>query len=172
MNSVAKLSLTPSARAFLEGRSNVLTSADIDPANAEAFGRYERAMSLKASGDSAGAAALLELSCSPPSIYKGHYRELFKIWRQRNRAALAVREYKAVVTRVLRMVQLDDELIEVMLVHWSRVQERPLPKDYFDSDRNLLLSDAKALSKAATACRDKQAVGRAKALIARYRANV
>ena len=171
MNSVVKPSLTSGALAFLEGRSDVLTSADIDPANTEAFGRYERAMSLKASGDLAGAAALLELSCLPPSIYKGHYRELFKIWRHSNRAALAKADYKAVVTRVLRMVEMDDELIEAMLGHWSTVQERSLPADYFDSDRNLLVSDAKALCKAATACQDEEAVARAKALLARYRAD-
>ena len=162
-------SLTPGAQAFLEGRSDTLTSADVDPANAEAFGRYEEAMSLKANGDLAAAAALLQLSCSPPSIYKGHYRELFRIWRQLNRVALAEGEYQVVVARVRRMAEMDEELIQEMLGYWSKVQERSLPANYFDGDRNLLVSDAKALHKAATACRNEEAVAHANALLVRYR---
>jgi hypothetical protein len=163
--------VTPGAQAFLEGRSNTLTSADVDPQGAEAFTRYEKAMSLKASGDLSAAAALLELSCSPPSIYKGHYRELFKIWRQLNRAATAEGQHRFVIDRVRKMALLDEELIREMLKHWGEIQQRSLPADYFDSDRNLLVSDAKALKKAAEACKDDNSIALAKALLSRLSAD-
>ena len=163
--------LTAGAQAFLEGRSDALTSADVDPRNAEAFSRYEKAMLLKANGDLAEAAALLQQSCSPPSIYKGHYRELFKIWRQLNRIALAEGKYQIVVDRVRKMVQMDEELIQEMLRHWSDIQKRTLPTDYFDNDRNLLVSDAKALQKAAGACKDGESTALANLLLMQFRTN-
>jgi hypothetical protein len=161
--------LTPGAVAFLEGRRDTLTSANVDPLNAEAYARYERAMSLKASGELAAAAALLELSCSPPSIYKGHYRELFKIWRQMNRTAVSAGDYGVVIARVRSMAQMDDELVRAMLDHWSKVQKRVLPENYFDNDRNLLVSDAKTLRKAAMGCGDEKAIDLANTLIAGFR---
>lgn len=161
--------LTAGAQAFLEGRSDTLTSADVDPRSAEAFSRYEKAMSLKANGDLAEAAALLQQSCSPPSIYKGHYRELFKIWRQLNRVALAEGKYQNVVDRVRKMAQMDEELIQEMLRYWSGIQMRSLPADYFDSDRNLLVSDTKALQKAAEACKDGEAIVLANLLLMQFR---
>lgn len=63
--------LTEGAKDFIEGRKDTLTSADVDPAGVEKYGRYERAMALKKSGDLAAAAELLAQSCDPPSIYKG-----------------------------------------------------------------------------------------------------
>ena len=169
MSSTFNLSkLTLGAQAFLEGQSQTLTSADVDPANSEAFARYENAMTLKANGNLAGAAALLQISCSPPSIYKGHYRELFKIWRQLNRLAVADGEYPVVVARVRRMAEMDEELIQKMLGHWSKIQQRTLPPNYFDGDRNLLVSDVKALRKSADMCGYKEAVAHANELLVRY----
>jgi hypothetical protein len=160
--------LTPGAKAFLEGRHTTLTAADVDPANSAAYARYEQAMLLKQGGDLKGAAALLEESCSPPSIYKGHYRELFKVWRQLNRDDFAAGSNRQVVERVRTMVKLDDELISEMLRHWSNVQARQLPTDYFDADRNLLQSDAKALLKAASALKMESALAEANVLLQRY----
>ena len=40
---------------------------------------FQSAMKLKESGDMEAAADKLMDACTPPSIYKAHYRELFKI---------------------------------------------------------------------------------------------
>ena len=118
----------PAPRDFLERRTNQLSSADFDPANAANLHRYEQWQTVKASGDQAAAAALLAQSSQPPSIYKGHYRELFKIWRAMNRKDLKARKYVDVVDRVTTMIRFDDEMIDVMLKHWRRVQRRELPE--------------------------------------------
>lgn len=143
--------LSEGARAFLEGRKGTLTSADIDPENSAYVARYEDAMARKRQNDLLVAERLLRQSCEPPSIYKGHYRELFRIWREFNRRDLADGLHQTVVDRVLTMIRYDDELIAEMLSHWSKVQQRVLPPDIFENSRNLLVSDAKALHKAATA---------------------
>jgi hypothetical protein len=159
---------TAALTAFLEGRSDDLKSADIDPRNAECFARYERAMTLKRSGNLEGAAALLEQSCQPPSIYKGHYRELFKIWRLFSRADSASSNHSGVVARVRRMIEFDDQMIAEMLCHWGGVQQKQLPLDYFDGDRNLLKSDARALLKSGSALQDEHAIAVAQELLKRF----
>ena len=148
--------LTQGAMDFLEGRKDTLTSADIDPEGAEKYANYVRAVLLKKDGDIRKAAMLLMKSCEPPSIYKGHYEELFKIWRQLNREDLKNGKYEIVANRVLKMIQFDDEMIIEMLSHWGEVQKRRLPKDCFDSDRNLKVTDAKALLKAGTELKNEQ----------------
>lgn len=160
--------VTQGAREFLENKKDVLTSADIDPEGAEKYAGYERAMALKKDGKFSDAAKLLLKSCEPPSIYKGHYRELFKIWRQFNRDDLKTGRYQEVVDRVLTMRRLDEEMIQEMLRYWSIQQKRELPPDYFDSDRNLLVSDAKALKKAAEALKQDDNMQFAIELIERF----
>ncbi|MBX3370538.1 MAG: hypothetical protein KF793_09115 [Nitrospira sp.] len=145
--------LTKGVRDFLDGKKESLTSADIDPEGTARYENYQRAMALKEAGDLNGAAKLLHDSCISPSIYKGHYRELFKIWRGFNREDLKVGRYQPVIDRVIMMVKLDREMIEEMLRYWAIQQRRKLPIDYFDKDRNLRVSDAKALQTAAEALR-------------------
>jgi len=135
---------------FLDGELPVLTARDVDPTNARLYGNYTEAMKCKEQGELTTAASLLEESCKPPSIYKGHYRELFKIYRQWNREDVEAGRYEPVVERVLKMVRYDDEMIKCMLEYWSEVNRRHLPVHHFDKDRNLKVSDAKALLKAAT----------------------
>jgi hypothetical protein len=160
--------LTPGAIEFLNGKRNILTSADVDPENAEKYAGYERAMVLKKACKFSEAAEILLKSCDPPSIYKGHYKELFKIWRQFNRDDLNASRHQEVVNRVLTMVRLDDEMIREMLRYWSIQQKKELPPHYFDNDRNLLLSDAKALKKAAEALGQNRHVEVAVQLIERF----
>jgi hypothetical protein len=124
---------------FLEGRNNSLASADIDPEGAEKYATYERAMALKKSGNLTEAAEFLAKSCTQPSIYKGHYRELFKIWRQFNHDDLNSNHHEKVIDRIITMIRLDQEMIQEMLRYWSVQQNRPLPSDYFDNDRNFLV---------------------------------
>ena len=160
--------IRPAARAFIDGETSTLTAADIDPTDSAAYPRYCEACSLKQQGDLLGAAQLLQWSCEPPSIYKGHYRLLFQIWRQLNRADLKAHRYEPVIERVTQMIRYDDEMIAAMLEHWSRVQNRTLPSRHFDSDRNLKISDAKALLAAATALSRKELVTPAKRLVRRF----
>ncbi len=156
---------------FLEGRKDTLTSADIDPEGAEKYAGYERAMIFKRSGHLKEAADILINSCIPPSIYKGHYRELFKIWRQFNRDDLKANRNQAVIDRVITMIRLDQEMIKEMLRYWSIQQNRQLPSDCFDNDRNLLVSDAKALKKAAEALGQNDTVHIASKLLRRFSKN-
>lgn len=160
--------LSPAARAFIDGEVSSLTAADIDPANSAAFERYTQACALKDQGDLRGASLLLAASCQPPSIYKGHYHMLFQIWRQLNRTDLKEQRHDAVIERVANMIRYDDEMIAAMLEHWSRVQGRTLPSNYFDRDRNLKISDAKALLTAATALSRRDLVAQAKQVIRRF----
>ena len=120
--------LTQGAKNFLERKSDVLTSADVDPEGAVKYSNYERAMALKKDGNFQEAAELLEISCTPPSIFKGHYRELFNIWRQLNRDSLKKGDYQIVIDRVTKMIRYDDEMIEEMLKYWSIQQRRKLAK--------------------------------------------
>lgn len=50
--------------------------------NQEMVMRYEKAMEMKKAGDLKAVEELLLPSVSPPSIYHGHYRELFINWRK------------------------------------------------------------------------------------------
>ena len=152
-------------RAFLQGDTNTLRSSDIDPEGAERLGTFQRAMALKAEERYEEAAELLVRSCEPPSIFQGHYRELFMIWRKMNRSDLQDGKLAAVVQRVMTMIRYDNEMIDAMLGHWSTQQHRELPNDYFDKDRNLKVTDAKALLKAATALGKQGEIERASALI-------
>jgi hypothetical protein len=111
--------LTPAARDFLEGKSDTLSSSDVDREGTERYETCLHAMRLKEAGDLRAAAELLERSCNPPSIYKGHYRDLFKIWRQINRDDLKESRHDLVIKRVMKIVRYDDEMIKEMLSYWG-----------------------------------------------------
>lgn len=145
-----------------------LTSADIDPDGCARTGEYFEAEGLAKAGDVVGALAILTRLCSEPNIYKGHYRLLFRLHRQLNKDDLKAGEFVAVRDRVLDMIRMDDEMIGTMLIYWSEVQRRKLGPRYFDGDRNLKVSDVKALLAAAEALKDRKAVSQAKKLIERF----
>jgi hypothetical protein len=124
---------------------NTLSFTNIDTKGAVLVDGFQKAMVLKKEGRFSEAEALLIKSTEPPSIYKGHYQELFKIWRQFNRNDLKANKYQEVSNRVLNMLRIDDE----MLRYWSIQQKTKLPEGYFDNDRNILVSDTKTLKKSA-----------------------
>lgn len=66
------------------------------------------------------------------------------------------------------MVRLDEEMIETMLQYWGIQQKRELPPDYFDKDRNILISDARALKKAAESLGNSHNIGLADDLIRKF----
>jgi len=153
---------------FLNGDKHILTSEDIDPEGTALFEGYQKAMLLKKNGEYEQAELILLKSCEPPSIYKGHYRELFKIWRKYNRDDIKLKKYSEVSARVLKMVKLDEEMINGMLDYWGERQNKTLPKAYFDKDRNLLVSDAKALKKSSEILEDTDNLELAIQLIERF----
>ena len=159
---------SPAVSAFLNGETNSLTAADIDPENAITYGRYTRACELKKQGDLEGAAILLESFCIPPSIYSGHYRLLFQIWRHFNRIDLKKGHYENVVQRVTKMIRYDEEMCVVLVKYWGEVQNKILPQDHFDGARNLKVSDAKALLNAATALSNTKLAKEAELLVRRF----
>jgi hypothetical protein len=106
--------------------------------------------------------------CSTPNIYKGHYQELLKIWRAYNKLDLKAGQFSAVVDRVRRMVRFDDEMIHAMLDNWSEVWKRKLPLTYFDKDRNLKVTDTKALTIAAKSLNDPSLIEEASLVVARF----
>ena len=138
------------------------------PTEAELLEGYKKAMQLKKDGKIVAAEKLLMKSCMPASVYKAHYKELFKIWRQYNRDDLKAKKYRKVLDRVLKMLKLDDEMIAEMLRYWGTQQNKNLPEDYFDADRNLLVSDAKALRAAAEALQENKNVELADSLIEKF----
>ena len=161
-------SISPGAKDSLDGKKNTLSSVDIDPEGAALFDGFQKAMELKKQGKFSEAEALLIKSTEPPSIYKGHYRELFKVWRQFNRDDLKAKEYEKVTGRIINMLRLDDEMIDEMLRYWSIQQNRKLPKDYFETSRNILVSDAKALKKSAELLQNEENIILSEKLIERF----
>jgi len=129
---------------------------------------YKKAMQLKKEGKVIAAEKLLMKSCAPASVYKAHYKELFKIWRQYNRDDLKDKKYRKVLDRVQKMLKLDDEMIAEMLRYWGTEQKKNLPEDYFDADRNLLISDAKALRVAAEALQENKNVELADSIMEKF----
>lgn len=140
----------------------------VAPTEAELLEGYKKAMKLKKDGKVLAAEKILIHSCEPPSVYKTHYKELFKIWRQYNRDDLKAKKYRKVLDRVLKMRKLDDEMIAEMLRYWGTEQGKDLSKDYFDADRNLLVSDAKALKIAAEALQENKNVELADSIMEKF----
>jgi hypothetical protein len=93
---------------------------------------------------------------------------LLKIWRAYNKLDLKAGQFSAVVDRVRRMVRFDDEMIHAMLDNWSEVWKRKLPLTYFDKDRNLKVTDTKALTIAAKSLNDPSLIEEASLVVARF----
>lgn len=116
--------------------------------------RFEEAVVSRRAGDLVRAEQLLLPSVEPPSIYHGHYRELFLIYRAWNKRDLNARAYDRVIQRVLMMVRLDAEMVTTMTRYWSRINGKKVD---CGSYTKLKLSDAKVLLAAAEACSDSKA---------------
>ncbi len=152
----------------LLGERGYVSAADIDPEGCQQTGDYFLAERLARAGEVAAALEILGKLCSKPNIYKGHYRLLFRLHRQLNKDDLKAGAFVAVMERVLDMIRKDDEMIGTMLSYWSKVQRRKLGPHYFDRDRNLKVSDAKALLTAEEALKDRKSASQAKTMIERF----
>lgn len=115
---------------------------------------YDEALKVKKAGDLHKAAEMLKISCEPPSIYKGHYRELFKIFRILNKQDLRDGNYQQVIDRVNLALRYDSEMIDKLCQHWGKVHNVEYGREYFACESNILISDLKALLKASLAMND------------------
>lgn len=106
------------------------------------------AMEVKKSGDLQKAAKMLELSTNPPSIYKGHYEQLFIIYRKFYRQDMQDGNYQAVINRINRMIKLDNEMLEIIAHYRTTVQNNPCNIDDIKDESNIKVTDLKTLQKA------------------------
>ena len=132
------------------------------------FDNYLAALEVKKSGDLHKAAQMLKISCEPPSIYKGHYAEVLRIFRALNKQDLKNGCYQDVIDRVNLALRYDDEMITELSRHWGSVHGNTYEKSYFARESNILISDIKSLLKASTAINDEENIKKANYLIANW----
>ncbi|MBP8005302.1 MAG: hypothetical protein KAZ18_00115 [Acinetobacter sp.] len=124
--------------------------------------RFEK---LKKDGKLKEAADLLEESCKEPHIFHGHYKRLFMVWRQLNKEDLNNEIYHPVVTRVLKTIQMNNEMLFEMSTYWSKQHGVRRTKAYFSKYSHVKITDGKALLKAAISLQDKKSIKIANKLI-------
>ncbi|MDU5837146.1 MAG: hypothetical protein E6Z53_08780 [Pantoea sp.] len=135
-----------------------IRSCDVDPYGAEMTSRFEKAMSLKGKGLDEEMETLLLKSTKPPSIYHGHYRELFIIWRKRAKAYIKESKERDAVALLAKMLALNEEMINEMCRYWSPIHQVERTPDYFMSYSKITKTDIAKLKKHALACGDEHAL--------------
>lgn len=135
-----------------------LSSKDVDPIGSEMVARYEKAMSMKAEGKDAEVEKLLLPSVEPPSIYHGHYRELFIVWRKEIRKASKAYDHQKVVQILTRMLLLNTEMIMEMSRYWSLIHGVERTPEYFRSYSKVNKTDVAMLKKHALRAGDNSAL--------------
>ncbi|MEO3357245.1 hypothetical protein [Acinetobacter haemolyticus] len=138
------------------------------PARDEALEKLnilERFEKLKGDGKLKEAADLLEESCREPHIFHGHYKKLFMAWRQLNKEDLNNENHHPVITRVIKTIQMNDEMLSEMSTYWSKQHGVRRTKAYFSKYSHVKITDGKALLKAAISLQDKKSIKIANKLI-------
>lgn len=118
------------------------------------FENYQNAMQVKQAGDLQKASEMLELSCVSPTIYKGHYRELFVIYREFNKQDFNEKNYQSTINRVLKMLRYNDEMLNAICKHWSVIHQKEYQILDFVQDSNIKLADLRMLLKCYQALND------------------
>ena len=127
---------------------------------------YLKALEVKKMGDLHKAVEMLKISCEPPTIYKGHYRELFKIFRILNKQDLKNDCYQQVIERVNLALRYDEEMLAELCRYWSSVHGETYDRAYFEKDSNVKISDIKHLLQASLAINDEINAEKARMIIA------
>lgn len=135
-----------------------LRSCDIDAYGAEMISRFEKAMALKGKGQDEDMETLLLKSTNPPSIYHGHYRELFIIWRKRVKAYVKEHRHRDVVDLLSKMLALNEEMINEMCRYWTPIHQVERKPAYFMSYSKITKTDIAELKKHALACGDEHSL--------------
>lgn len=133
-------------------------SFDLDPCGAEMTSRFEKAMLLKGEGLDEEVEALLLKSTNPPSIYHGHYRELFIIWRRRVKAHVKARRGHDAVALLTKMLVLNEEMINEMCRYWGQIHKIERTPDYFMPYSKITKTDVASLKKYALACGEEKSL--------------
>jgi len=107
--------------------------------------RYEKAMEMKKAGDLKAVEKLLLPSVNPPSIYHGHYRELFINWRKMIKQNLSDGMNYEALSLLKRMFILDGEMLNAMREYWSHVQGKEIAQEYFATYSKINKSDIKMI---------------------------
>ncbi|WP_241596010.1 hypothetical protein [Rosenbergiella epipactidis] len=115
--------------------------------NNEMYSRYELAMKMKSEGNIDEVERLLLPSVIPPSIYHGHYRELFINWRKKIYLHEKAAEYSKIVSLIKLMIKLDAELLHKMREYWSPIHGVDRSPEYFFRYSKIKKTDLKKLQK-------------------------
>jgi tetratricopeptide (TPR) repeat protein len=118
--------------------------------------KIARANTMKAKGSFDKAAKLYEEGCSLCDVIPADYRNWFIVLRKMNARDMKAGEYELVIERVRTMIRVDAERDRSMLRGCERSFGRKLPSDHLAKDRNLRVTDARAMFKAAKAVGDKE----------------
>ncbi|EFE7739090.1 hypothetical protein [Escherichia coli] len=124
--------------------------------NQEMVMRYGKAMEMKKAGDLKAVEELLLPSVSPPSIYHGHYRELFINWRKMIKQHLSEGMNADALSLLKKMFILDREMLAAMKDYWSAVQGKRLTEDYFSTYSKINKSDIKMIHNLSQMLGDKE----------------
>lgn len=122
----------------------------------EFYERYELAMEAKKAGNIDLVIELLTPSVIPPSIYNGHYRELFIAYRNKNKKSIKEGNIIFVIIILKKMLRLDNEMIDLMYHNWSRSFVSSQDREYFFSQSNIKITDMKLLLKLSTKLYDSE----------------
>lgn len=140
------------------GFLDVIPAQLVDPEGSEFYSRYIQAIAMKQEKRFNEVESLLMPSVEPPSIYHGHYRELFVAFRHRIKALEKNSEHQAIVALLLKMIRLNNEMLQKMSDHWSPIHGVYRPPSYFTNYSKINNTDLKKLVKHATALNDVDAV--------------
>lgn len=137
---------------------SALEYKNIDPDGFNLLQNYEQAMIFKQQGNYGEEERFLIPSVNPPSIYTGHYRELFIIWRMVIKMYIKQGKDSEVVSLIKRMINLDEEMILKLCKYWSERHETERSREYFIGTSNLKITDIKYLKNSSLACADNDGV--------------
>ncbi|EKY1998821.1 hypothetical protein QU500_002259 [Cronobacter sakazakii] len=111
----------------------IIKSSDVDPYGTEMLSRYEQSMLMKEKGNFDEAERLLISSVNPPSIFHGHYGELFKLWRKKIRKLIKAGDVNAALELLSLMFKLNSEMLDAMASYWSKIHGVERRVEYFAS---------------------------------------
>lgn len=131
-----------------------LDAKDIFPETSALLEKYEAAMLLKKNGNFLAAERILVELTSKPSIYHGHYRELFILQRKRIKQLVASEEYAEALSLLEGMVEKNESMINAMCDYWSPIHGVKREKAYFSSYGKINKTDTKLIEQLKSKIRD------------------
>jgi len=134
----------------------------------KAYRRYELAMEAKKVGNTNLVIEMLIPSVVPPSIYKGHYKELFVAYRKKNKNSIKEGKVMEAIDKLKEMIKLDSEMIDLMYNNWSKSFFLPKRREYFLAQSNIKITDIKLLLQLSIQENDNEGISLAEDKIKKY----